>query len=116
MKFMHRPNPRLILIPLLLITLGIRSYVVERNRSKQRSQLSGFFESQPTEVSSRVQGRIKSIQVKEGDTVHQGALLVEMETSALSQDAASREHQAEQAKQQLNEVVNGPRAEDIRKQ
>ncbi len=114
---MHRsPNPRLILIPILLITLGITSYIVERNRSRQRSQLSGFFENQPTEVSSRVQGRIKSIRVQEGDRVQKGALLVEMETTALSQDTAAHADQAEQAKQQYEEVLNGPRAEDIRKQ
>ena len=114
---MHRPpSPRIILIPLLLLTLGITSYIVERNRSRQRSQLSGFFESQPTEVSSRVQGRIVSIHVNEGDAVRRGALLIEMEAAALSQDAAAHTEQAEQAKQQMREVENGPRAEDIRKQ
>jgi len=113
---MHRPNPRMIVIPLLLVTLVVTSYIVERSRARQRSQLSGFFESQPTEVSSRVQGRITAIHVNEGDSVHAGDVLVDMETTALSEDTQAHLDQAEQAKQQLNEVLNGPRAEDIRKQ
>jgi multidrug resistance efflux pump len=39
-----------------------------------------------------------------------------LETAALSQDTAAHADQAEQAKQQLKEVLNGPRSEDIRKQ
>lgn len=112
---MKRFRPRM-LIPLLLLALILSGWYVDTLRAKQRSTLSGFFESQPTEVASRIQGRVAQLCVKEGDTVQAGQQLVEMETAPVRDDTAAREAQAEQARQQLREMENGPRIEDIRKQ
>jgi len=113
---MPTPKPALIVVPLLIITLGVTSYIVEGQRSHQRSALTGFFESQPTAVSSRVQGRIVNLLVREGDMVHAGQLLATLETNSLEQDTRSKSYLAEQANQLDTEMRNGPRDEDIQKQ
>src|SRR5258708_33707505 len=47
---MPHPNPR-ILIPIAIIAaVGVGGYYLDRQRAERRSTLSGFFESQPTQV------------------------------------------------------------------
>lgn len=113
---MSRPKPAVVLIPALLLVLGVTSYLVERQRNSQRSVLSGFFESQPSEASSRIQGRVSHIYVNEGEMVHAGQTLVLLETSALFHDTAVRIDQADQARQNLAEVDKGPRIQEIQRQ
>jgi multidrug resistance efflux pump len=113
---MKHPNPRLLIPIALLLALGGGGWYIETQRARQRSTLSGFFESQPTQVASRTGGRVARILVKEGDTVHVGQPLMELEATPAKQDTAAKQATAEQARQQLREVVNGPRPEDIRKQ
>lgn len=113
---MPRPKPALIVVPLLIAALGITSYIVEGQRSRQRSVLSGFFENQPTQVASRIEGRIASIYVKEGDHVHAGQPLLLLETKTTGLDTETRVHQAEQARSLFEEMKNGPRHEEIARQ
>jgi len=108
--------PRLLIVILLLAVFGFGGWYVEAQRAKQRSVLSGFFESQPTEVSSRIGGRIARMFVREGDAVHTGQPLIELEVAPARDETRAKEETAEQAFQQYREVVNGPRPEDIRKQ
>ncbi len=109
-------NKRMILLPVLLITLGLTSYYVETGRKKQRSALTGFIESQPTLAAGRIQGRVKQVFVHEGDAVKAGDPLLELETEPDRQDAEARDAQQEQAGQALRELKNGSRVEDIAKQ
>lgn len=110
---MARPNTRL-LIPLFVIAgLGIGGWYIEKRRAEARSTLSGFFESQPIEVSSRIGGRVARITVKEGDSVRAGQSLVILEAEPTRAENAAKHAQAEQSLAQLAEVVHGPRPEDI---
>ncbi len=112
MKF----NPRLLIPVTLLTVFGVGGWYVDSQRARQRSALSGFFESQPTQVASRIGGRISRILVKEGDSVHQGQVLMELDATPARNETAAKQAVAEQALQQLREVENGPRPEDIRRQ
>ena len=113
---MKRPNPRL-LIPLVLIAVfGGGGWYIDRQRAKERAALTGFFENQPTQIASRIAGRVAKILVKEGDRVHAGQTLLELEALPAQEDTAAKMATAEQARQQFRETVNGPRPEEIRKQ
>jgi HlyD family secretion protein len=113
---MAHPNPR-ILIPIALLTaFGVGGWYIERQRARDRSTLSGFFESQPVQVASRIGGRVAAIKVREGDSVKNGALLVTLEARANQADTAAREAQADQARAAAAEARNGPRYEEIRRQ
>jgi HlyD family secretion protein len=113
---MPHPNPRMLIPLAVLSVLGIAGYYLERKRDAERSVLSGFFESQPIEVASRINGRASKILVKEGDTVTAGQTLVIFEAHPSQSEAEAKSALAEQAREQLREVMNGPRQEDIRKQ
>src|SRR5579862_4249807 len=113
---MKPPNPRL-LIPLVLIAgLSFSGWYVGKQRAAARSELSGFFESQPSELASRIGGRVQSIMVREGDAVKAGQPLLEFETRTNQAETAARGAQAEQAAQQLREMRAGPRPQEIEKQ
>ncbi len=113
---MPHPNPRFLLPLALFATLGIGGWYIEAGRARARSTLSGFFESQPTEVASRIGGRVSRILVKEGDSVHAGQPLILLETQPSQAETAAKLAQAEQAREQFREMRNGPRPEDIRRQ
>jgi HlyD family secretion protein len=113
---MAHPNPRLLIPVALIAVLGVGGWYVEAQRARTQSTLSGFFETQPTELASRIGGRVESILVAEGDTVHAGQTLVGFETAANQAETRAKLATAEQARQQLRQVRNGPRTEDIRRQ
>ncbi len=105
------------LIPVtLLCALGIGSWYVEAQRTRTRSALSGFFESQPSELASRVGGRTARILVREGDSVRVGQALIVFEDRAAQAETEAKRHLTEQARQQWRELRNGSRPEDIRRQ
>lgn len=102
------------LIPLLIIIiLIVGGWYLDNNRSKERSVLSGYFESQPTQLASRIGGRTLKIFVKEGELVKAGQPLVSFEVNANTQEVLAKEAQSQQAAEQLKEVESGPRKEEI---
>lgn len=109
-------NPRLLILLLLLAVFGIGGWYIEQQRAQTRSTLSGFFESRPTEVASRLGGRVAQILVQEGDSVHAGQPTIIFEAEADRAETEAKQAQARQAQAQLREVENGPRREDIRRQ
>ncbi|HLV78883.1 MAG TPA: HlyD family efflux transporter periplasmic adaptor subunit [Chthonomonadaceae bacterium] len=111
-----RTFPRLLIVIVLLAAFAIGGWYVDAQRAKQRSLLSGFFESQPAQVSSRIGGRVARIFVREGDAVHAGQPLLELEVAPARADTRAKEETAEQAFQQYREALAGPRPEDLRKQ
>lgn len=111
-----KPSPKL-LIPVVLITsLGVGGWYVDNQRARTRSTLSGYFESQPSQLSSRLGGRVAQILVREGESVVAGQPLIEFENVANEQDTQARVEQADQAKAALDESLHGPRPEEIRRQ
>lgn len=113
---MPHPNPR-ILIPIVLLTvLGVGGWYVEQQRAETRSTLSGFFETQPAELASRITGRVAEIRVREGDTVRAGQPLIVLEADTTRADTAAKRAQERQARAQYEEMKNGPRPEDFRRQ
>jgi HlyD family secretion protein len=109
-------NLRIVLPLALIAALGIGGWYIDRRRDEERSTLSGFFESQPAEVSSRIGGRVARIEVKEGDAVRAGQPLVMLEAQPNRAENAARHAQAEQARAQQAEVEHGPRPEEIERQ
>ncbi len=109
-------HKRLIAVLLLLSLLTLGGWLIDNQRNASRSTLSGYFETQPIEVSSRVQGRVANILVREGDQVHRGQALVVLEADPSRYEAQARLAQATLARKQLEEAVHGPRVYDIRRQ
>ena len=105
------------LIPIgVVLVLAIGGYFVDKSRDAKQSMLSGYFESQPTQAASRLQGRVAQILVKEGDLVRAGQPLVRLEANSFEATFGANKMAAEQAKQQSAETTKGPRKEDIDKQ
>jgi multidrug resistance efflux pump len=105
-----------LLVALLVVIGGIAIWYVDNQRNEEHSVLSGFFESQPTDVSSRVGGKVSKILVNEGDTVHQGDILMRLDVSPDQSQLVATTDAALKAREQLQELKNGPRPEDILRQ
>jgi HlyD family secretion protein len=109
-------NRRIIGIVVVASVLGIGGYLIDRTRDAKQSLLSGYFESQPTQAASRLEGRVVQILVKEGDAVKAGQPLVRLETNSYAATFGANKMAAEQAKQQYVVTAKGNRPEDIAKQ
>jgi len=107
---------RIIALIALALVLGVGGYLIDRSRAAKQSLLSGYFESQPTQAASRLEGRVVQILVKEGDTVRAGQALVRLETNSFAATFGANRMAAEQAKQQYLETARGSRVEDITRQ
>jgi HlyD family secretion protein len=112
---MHKPIPQILILLAVIIGAGGIWYV-DIQRDKEHSALSGFFESQPTDVSSRIGGRVADILVTEGDPVRRGQVLMQLDAGPDQKQLLAKRDAAQQAHEALLEVLNGPRPEDIRKQ
>ncbi|HET6383023.1 MAG TPA: HlyD family efflux transporter periplasmic adaptor subunit [Armatimonadota bacterium] len=109
-------NPRVIIVPVLVMALLIGGYFIDRSRAQRESLLSGYFESQPTRVSSRLGGRVERILVKEGDVVKAGQTLLELEANSANAGYRGQLQAVEQARQQYLETARGTRREEITRQ
>src|SRR5260370_40232842 len=107
---MPHPNPRIILPIVVVATLGIGGYYLEWQRERTRSVLSGFFESQPIEVASRISGRASRVLVKESDHVAAGEPPGQIEGGPAQGGAAAAAGQGERATEHGREGsdVRGP--------
>lgn len=105
-------------LPVILIIIGllVGGYFVDRNRAAQQSRLSGYFENQPTQAASRIGGRVKKILVKEGDSVAEGQVLVELETESYAATVEAERQGLNQAEEAYRAAVNGARPEEVRRQ
>lgn len=110
------PKIRLIAIPTVLGLVLLAGYAVDRVRASEQSVLSGFFETQDTQVASRLPGRVAQILVKEGDVVKKGQPLLVLEAGPQIADLEAKRAQAHQANKAFEEAKNGTRPEEIARQ
>ncbi len=105
------------LIPLLVIAaIAIGGFIIDRNRQSHESEVSGFFESQPTRIASRVGGRVTKILVKEGEAVKAGQTLIELDAEPNLQSTDALAANARQLEEQFKKIRAGNRPEDIARQ
>jgi multidrug resistance efflux pump len=76
-------------------------------------ECSGTVEARVMKVGSRIGGRVKEIQAKEGDVVVQGQPLVVLEPGDLEAQKLVAEGQLEQAQAALDKLEKGARPEEI---
>jgi HlyD family secretion protein len=106
-------RPVIVAIVLALIACG---WWIDRQRNVERATLTGYFEYRPTDISSRVSGRVVGIPVDEGDFAKRGDLLVDLNAAPQTQDYEAKRAQSQAALQQLKEAQAGPRSYDIDRQ
>ncbi len=97
----------------IILIVGLGGWYINLQRIRERSYLSGFFQSTPANVSSRTDGRIRSILVNEGDSVHMGQPLVLLNAAPQAQKALALKAQAQQSQAAYLETLHGPRPQDI---
>ncbi len=106
-------NAKLIFAPLVLVAVLTGGYFIDRSRTQKQSLLSGYFESQPSLIASRLGGRVEKILIKEGDFVKAGQPLIKLEANSAEASYQALLQGANQAQQQYIETVRGSRHEDI---
>ncbi|MFL6197239.1 MAG: HlyD family secretion protein [Thermoanaerobaculia bacterium] len=105
------------LVPVLLLVLaagGAAWWFFLRPKPDDRLVLSGSIEANTVEVGSLVGGRIRTVDVKEGDTVQAGQPLVTFETDLRDLEVAQQRAQVAQARAELARTRKGPREEELR--
>ncbi len=101
-------------VPLLIFAAIVAGgYAIDQARAAQRSRLSGFFESQPTRVASRIGGRVATLFVKEGEVVRKGQRLAVLEAEATALQTEAQRLLARQSAKASEEAIHGPRAQEI---
>lgn len=109
------PSKLRLLLPIVLLVAGVGAatwYVTSRPKADVLS-LSGRIEGYPTNVGTKVAGRIEQVTVREGDRVQQGQLIVQLdddEIQAQLQGATARlaaaQQQVRQAQIQVDVILN----------
>jgi HlyD family secretion protein len=107
--------PRIVIAAVVLSSLG--ALVVYRTGSASEDDgrifASGTIEATEAELGFQVSGRLERIDVREGDQVRAGADLASLERAELFAERAVASAQVDAAKATLNELVVGPRQEEI---
>lgn len=110
------PKVRILIVLCIVTALGVLTYYAEQEKTRKNSVLSGTFENQPTVVSSRTSGRIKTIFAEEGTAVKKGERLLELDPGPLLTELKALRSKADEARHTLKDLQAGYRPEDIAKQ
>lgn len=102
---------RLALVVLVVFVLLAGLLYSQRQPPLQR--VSGFVESDEIRIGSRVGGRVAKVLVEEGDAVHRGDALVELEPFQLFEQLAQAKGQLAEAQAELDRMIAGYRPEEI---
>lgn len=106
---------RIVIAAAVLSSIG--ALVVYRNSaaSEHPAQIlaSGTIEATEAELGFQVSGRLERVAVREGDNVEAGAALASLERFELLAQRAEATAQIDAAKATLQELVAGPRQEEI---
>lgn len=99
--------------PVIQIIMMAFALSCGNNKDANLIKASGTIESVDVTVSSKLSGQIKKINIKEGDKVKTGDLLLELDHDLLDIQLRQAEARVEQANAQLNLLLSGARKEDI---
>ena len=105
---MKRFLPLIVLAVLAGVYVGYKRYL-----AAQPFEWAGTVEARTVTVGSRTGGRIKKINVQEGDHVTAGQALIELEPGDLTAQRAMAEAQLEQAQAAFDKLKKGARPEEI---
>jgi multidrug resistance efflux pump len=101
-------------LPLVLLLGGAGAYVGHaRWKARQPYEWSGTVEAHVSHVGSRVGGRVRAIEIQEGDAVKKGQPLVLIEEGDLPAQRLIAVGTLEQAKANLDRLEKGARPEEI---
>ncbi len=101
--------------PDALVQLQQRLGLLSQAQAREIDMASGYIEADEINVASEISGRISRIAVEEGDLVHSGQLLVELDTALLEAEVQQVEAKIATAKAQLAKIKAGVRPEEIAK-
>ncbi|HEY9734959.1 MAG TPA: HlyD family efflux transporter periplasmic adaptor subunit [Trichocoleus sp.] len=100
----RRPKALLLLPLLLLVGMGWAAWRFWPRADDGLLELSGRVEGYPTNVDSKVSGRIESVSVREGDRVEQGQVLVVLDEAELRAQVAGAQARLQAAQQQQRQA------------
>jgi HlyD family secretion protein len=101
-------------MPLLAVAVVVGGYFAFRAYQATRPyEWSGTVEARTISVGSRTGGRVKDIQVREGDRVAAGTALLALEPGDLEAQRLQAQAQLEQAQANLEKLEKGSRPEEI---
>ena len=83
--------------------------------AKDQLQLSGSLEANDIRVGSLLGGRVDSVFVEEGDSVHVGDRLVALDATLTEAEIAEQRGRVSEARSRLALTRRGPRREEIAK-
>ena len=99
---------------LLAVVGGAVWWFFFRPKPETKLVLSGSIEANTVQVGSLLGGRVATVHVKEGDTVHAGQPLVTFEPDLRDLEISQQRAQVAQALAELARVKRGPREEEVR--
>lgn len=112
---MKRRTPRVqVLFCPFIVCFVIFFASCEREKEKNRISASGTIEAVEVAIASKLSGQVEKIQFKEGDQVKIGETLAVIDSSSLEIQLRQAEAGTRLAEAQLQLLLKGARAEDIR--
>jgi multidrug resistance efflux pump len=100
----------IVIVALVLVLLAALYY---SQRRRGPLQVSGFIESDEIRVGSRVGGRVAKVPAVEGQAVHRGDLLVELEPYDLQHRKTEAQAQLASRQAEYEKLKAGPRKQEI---
>src|SRR5262245_4680755 len=82
---------------LVVLVIGLLSYLIYSQHRHEPLKVSGFVEADEIRVGSRVGGRVSNTVAVEGESIHKGDLLVELEPYDLLARQAQSQAQLQSA-------------------
>lgn len=97
----------------VLVASALAGILVYSQHRPVENKVSGFIESHDIRLGSRVGGRIAKVDVTEGQTVHAGDVLLELEPFDLQERITQAQADLAQRQAQLKRLENGNRPEEV---
>jgi multidrug resistance efflux pump len=105
---------RLVVLAVVVLAAAVGAVWWQRSRSAPKPLvLSGTIEARDVEVGSLTGGRVVSVPVAEGATVHSGQPLVVLETDLVDLQLAQQSARVDEARANLVKTQRGPRSEEV---
>ena len=101
------------IIAFLVLAAVLAGVLWYSQREEGGLRVSGYVEADEIRVGSRVGGRVARVSAEEGQRVTAGQTLVELEPYVLLEEKARLTAQHEQLAARLDELVHGPRVQEI---